>query len=413
MALDLIKSFVETANNRDCDFPLNNLPFGVCYEKGKQKCFSATAIGDQVLNLTYAEELDLIPDLGFKNVLLNAFMSKGPSARKYIREILQELLAENSKKKCEVKSCLLPSNNCYSSKAFEISEYTDFYSCKNHAVNASKIIRGENAELSKNWYNIPVAYNGRASSVLISGTDIKRPTGQIFDQKNGIVKFEPTRKLDFELEFGTVIGSTLPVGETLDFEEAENLIFGYVLLNDWSARDMQAWEYQPLGPFLSKSFGTTISPWIITPEALEPFKTKTPEREFQLQPHFEDGKAFVFDVNLKVMLIEDAGSKTNLVETNAKELYYSPVQQVIHHASAGCGISTGDLMGSGTISGTEEGSFGCMLELSWGGKQKIVLSSGKKRDFLEDNDTIVFKGTANESEFTIGFGSCSGRIVKK
>ena len=401
MAFDLIKSFVDTANNRDCDFPLNNLPFGVCTEKKKHKCFSATAIGDQVFNLTYAEEIGLIPNFGFKKVLLNSFMSKGSGARKEIRKVLQGLLSDNSKKKGEVERCLSPLKNCCNTKAFKVSEYTDFYSCKNHALNASKIIRGEKAGLSNNWYNLPVAYNGRSSSVLITDCDIKRPTGQIFDQDKGSIKFEPTRKLDFELEIGTVIGSNLSVGETLDFEEAENLIFGYVLLNDWSARDMQAWEYQPLGPFLSKSFGTSISPWIITPEALEPFKRKTPEREFQLLPHFEDDKAFVFDINLIVTLIEETGFQTDILETNAKELYYSSVQQVIHHASAGCGISTGDLMGSGTISGTEEGSFGCMLELTWGGKKKIVLSSGQKRDFLEDNDTIVFKGTAREKEFTI------------
>ncbi len=412
MSLDLIKSFVDAANNIRSDFPLNNLPFGVCYETERQKCFSATVIGDQVLNLTYAEELGLIPSFGFKDVLLNSFMSKGQNARKEIRKVLQDLLSDNSKKRSQVDRCLSPLNQCYNTKAFEISEYTDFYSCKNHALNASKIIRGENAELSKNWYNLPVAYNGRASSVLITGSDIKRPTGQIFDPDNGVIKFELTRKLDFELEIGTVIGGNLSVGETLGFEEAENLIFGYVLLNDWSARDMQAWEYQPLGPFLSKSFGTSISPWIITPEALEPFKRKTPEREFQLLPHFEDDKAFVFDIDLKVTLIEHSGAETDILKTNSKELYYSPVQQVIHHASAGCGISTGDLMGSGTISGTEEGSFGCMLELSWGGRKKIVLSSGKKRDFLEDNDTIVFKGMAREREFTVGFGSCSGRIVK-
>ena len=411
MSLDLIKSFVETANNRDCDFPLNNLPFGVCFEKSEKKCFSATAIGDQVLNLTYAEELGLIPDLGFKHVLLNCFMSKGSCSRKEIRKFLQELLAENSKKRSEVKKCLVPLNNCYNSKAFEISEYTDFYSCKNHALNASKIIRGETAELSKNWYTLPVAYNGRASSVVISDSDIRRPTGQIYEQANGIVKFEPTKKLDFELEMGTVIGGSLPIGETLDFEGAENLIFGYVLLNDWSARDIQAWEYQPLGPFLSKSFGTSISPWIVSPEALEPFKTTPPERDFQLLPHFEDDKAFVFDIDLTVTLIEDGGMETDIVETNAKELYYSPVQQIIHHASAGCGISTGDLMGSGTISGIEKGSFGCMLELSWGGKEKIALSSGEKRDFLQDNDTVVLNGTASAEKFKIGFSSCSGRII--
>jgi fumarylacetoacetase len=411
VSLDLIKSFVETANNRDCDFPLNNLPFGVCFEKSEKKCFSATAIGDQVLNLTYAEELGLIPDLGFKHVLLNCFMSKGSCSRKEIRKFLQELLAENSKKRSEVKKCLVPLNNCYNSKAFEISEYTDFYSCKNHALNASKIIRGENAELSKNWYTLPVAYNGRASSVVISDSDIRRPTGQIYEQANGIVKFEPTKKLDFELEMGTVIGGSLPIGKKLDFEGAENLIFGYVLLNDWSARDIQAWEYQPLGPFLSKSFGTSISPWIVSPEALEPFKTTPPERDFQLLPHFEDDKAFVFDIDLKVTLIEDGGTETDIVETNAKELYYSPVQQLIHHASAGCGISTGDLMGSGTISGIEKGSFGCMLELSWGGREKIALSSGEKRDFLQDNDTVVLNGTASAEKFKIGFSSCSGRII--
>ena len=411
MPPELIKSFVDAANNTRADFPLNNLPFGVCYETEKQKCFSATVIGDQVFNLTYAEELGLIPSFGFRDVLLNSFMSKGPSARKEIRKVLQDLLSDNSKKRSEVDRCLSPLHNCYNTKAFEISEYTDFYSCKNHALNASKIIRGENAELSTNWYNLPVAYNGRASSIVISDSDIRRPTGQIYDQDNGIVKFEQTKKLDFELEMGTVIGGSLPIGETLDFEGAENLIFGYVLLNDWSARDMQAWEYQPLGPFLSKSFGTSISPWIVTPEALEPFKTTPPKRDFQLLPHFEDDKAFVFDIDLKATLIEHGGMETKIVETNAKELYYSPVQQLIHHASAGCGISTGDLMGSGTISGTKKGSFGCMLELSWGGKEKIALSSGKKRDFLHDNDTVVLNGSASEEKFKIGFSTCSGRII--
>ena len=411
MSLDLIRSFIDAANNIRSDFPLNNLPFGVCYETEKQKCFSATVIGDQVFNLTYAEELNLIPSFGFRDVLLNSFMSKGPSARKEIRKVLQDLLSDNSKKRSEANRCLLPLHRCYNTKAFEISEYTDFYSCKNHALNASKIIRGETAELSKNWYTLPVAYNGRASSVVISDSDIRRPTGQIYEQANGIVKFEPTKKLDFELEMGTVIGGSLPIGETLDFEEAENLIFGYVLLNDWSARDIQAWEYQPLGPFLSKSFGTSISPWIVTPEALEPFKTTPPERDFQLLPHFEDDKAFVFDIDLIVTLIEDGGTETDIVETNAKELYYSPVQQLIHHASAGCGISTGDLMGSGTISGIEQGSFGCMLELSWGGREKIALSSGEKRDFLQANDTVVLNGAASAEKFKIGFSSCSGRII--
>ena len=249
MSFELIRSFVATANTHECDFPLNNLPFGVCFEKDKQKCFSATAIGDQVLNLTIAEEIDLIPRVGFKNVLLNSFMSKGRGVRKEIRKVLQDLLSENSKERSEVERCLIPLSQCNNSKAFNVSEYTDFYSCKNHALNASKIIRGENAELSDNWYNLPVAYNGRASSVQITGRDIRRPTGQIFDQDNGTVSFQPTSKLDFELEIGTVIGGNLPIGETLDFEEAEDLIFGYVLLNDWSARDMQAWEYQPLGPF--------------------------------------------------------------------------------------------------------------------------------------------------------------------
>ncbi len=411
MSLDLIRSFIDAANNIRSDFPLNNLPFGVCYETEKQKCFSATVIGDQVFNLTYAEELDLIPSFGFRDVLLNSFMSKGPNARKEIRKVLQDLLSDNSKKRSEVETCLIPLENCYNAKAFNVSEYTDFYSCKNHALNASKIIRGENAELSKNWYTLPVAYNGRASSIVISDSDIRRPIGQIYEQANGIVKFEATKKLDFELEMGTVIGGSLPIGETLDFEGAENLIFGYVLLNDWSARDIQAWEYQPLGPFLSKSFGTSISPWIVSPEALEPFKTTPPERDFELLPHFEDDKAFVFDIDLKVTLIEHGGMKTDIVETNAKELYYSPVQQLIHHASAGCGISTGDLMGSGTISGIEKGSFGSMLELSWGGREKIALSSGEKRDFLEDDDTVVLNGTASAEKFKIGFSSCSGRII--
>ena len=218
-----------------------------------------------------------------------------------------------------------------------------------------------------------------------------------------------TQELDFELEFAIIIANG---GSNINHKDADNYIAGYTICNDWSARDIQAWEYQPLGPFLSKSFGTSISPWIVSPEALEPFKTTPPERDFQLLPHFEDDKAFVFDIDLTVTLIEDGGMETDIVETNAKELYYSPVQQIIHHASAGCGISTGDLMGSGTISGIEKGSFGCMLELSWGGREKIALSSGENRDFLLDNDTVVLNGTASAKKFKIGFSSCSGRIIK-
>jgi fumarylacetoacetase len=294
---------------------------------------------------------------------------------------------------------------------FNISEYTDFYSCSNHALNASKIIRGEDASLSQNWYNLPVAYNGRKSSVCISETNIPRPKGQIVNKDTGILKFESTKKLDFELELGTVLGTNLEFGKTSNFRESEDLIFGFVLLNDWSARDIQSWEYQPLGPFLSKSFGTTISPWIVTPEALKDFIVPPPKRKIPLLSHFEDEHAYVYDIDLMANLIEQDGIDTVITKTNARELYYSPVQQILHHASSGSGMSAGDLLGSGTISGIDKDSRGCLLELTWGGTDPITLKSGKKRSFLKDNDTIVLKGVSVSENYSIGFGQCIGKII--
>ena len=412
MSSSLIHSFIEEANSRSADFPLNNLPFGVFSEKSRPlKKFSCTAIGDKVFNLSLAEELGLISDLGFSKVLLNSFMEKGKKVRQSLRHQIQEILSENSSKKDKALSCIIPMEDCTHSMPFELGEYTDFYSCKNHALNASKIIRGEDAGLSPNWYSLPVAYNGRKSSVIISGSDITRPRGQIANKETGLVEYKKTEKLDFELELGTVIGKPLEYGRTSDYKESEDLIFGFVLLNDWSARDIQSWEYQPLGPFLSKAFGTTISPWVITPEALEDFKLRPPDREVPLLPHFEDEKSYVFDINLSAKLIEDDGTETSLARTNAKELYYSPVQQVLHHSSSGSGMAVGDLLGSGTISGIEKRSRGCFLELTWGGTEPVELSSGKKRSFIQDNDTVILSGVSESEHYSIGFGDCVGKII--
>jgi len=304
---------------------------------------------------------------------------------------------------------LVPRTAATMQMPFAVSEYTDFYASKHHAHNVGSMFRGAENALPPNWLHIPIGYNGRASSVVVSGTEITRPWGQLKGPEDAMPCFAPSKRFDIELELGAIVGtaSSGPIG----VDQADSHIFGYVLLNDWSARDIQAWEYQPLGPFQSKATATTISPWIVTKAALEPFRCPTPEREVELLPYLEDTSPMLYDIDLSVSLTPAGGDEEIITRANYNAMYYSAAQQLAHHTSSGCPMRVGDLLGSGTISGPTRESRGSLLEQSWGGKEPVVLSNGQSRSFLEDGDQVTIYGRARGDGFTVGFGECSGTLL--
>ena len=292
---------------------------------------------------------------------------------------------------------------------FQVTEYTDFYAGRHHATNVGTMFRGAENALPPNWLHIPIGYNGRASSVVVSGTDVRRPWGQLKGPDFDAPIFAPSRRFDIELEMGAVVGQSSDGPVSVD--RADEMIFGYVLLNDWSARDIQAWEYQPLGPFQAKATATSISPWVVTKTALESFRVPTPEREVPLLPHLQDTGPMLYDIDLEVTLQSDGGSEETISRTNYREMYYSAAQQLAHHSTSGCPMRVGDLLGSGTISGPKRENRGSLLELSWGGKEPLDLKQGGSRNFIEDKDRLTLKGTARGDGFNIGFGDCTGQVL--
>jgi fumarylacetoacetase len=295
---------------------------------------------------------------------------------------------------------------------FKVAGYTDFYSGEHHASNVGIMFRGAENALPPNWLSIPIAYNGRASTVVVSGTEIRRPLGQIKPSGQDLPVFSPSRRLDIELEMGAVVGLPTAMGAPITVAEAEEKIFGYVLLNDWSARDIQAWEYQPLGPFQAKVFGTSISPWVVTKAALAPFRVAAQARERPLLTYLAEPGPMLFDIQLEISMQPEAAARPSVISrTNARELYFSAPQQLAHHAIGGCKMETGDLLGSGTISGPTKDSRGSLLELSWGGKEPLTLETGETRTFIEDGDTMTLTGWAQGPDYRIGFGECTGKIL--
>ena len=410
----LSRSWVPGANDPEGDFPLNNLPCGVfspIEHPNDPRC--GVAIGEHILDLRRLEadtRLSLGPAHLFQAPRWNGLMTAGPDVWRSLREKLTGLLSENSGHEERLTSYLTPIANCALHLPFEVTEYTDFYASKHHASNVGTMFRGPDNALPPNWLHMPIGYNGRASSVVVSGTEVQRPWGQLKGPDDPAPRFAPSERFDIELELGAVVGT--PSEGPLTVAEAERSIFGYVLLNDWSARDIQAWEYQPLGPFQGKATATTISPWIVTAEALRPFRVTLPEREKPLLAHLDDPDTKGLDIELLVELQPStAAQATTIARTNARELYYSAAQQLAHHASSGCPMRTGDLLGSGTISGAEPGSRGSLLELSWGGRDPFTLITGERRNFLEDGDKVALRGHAAGEGFRIGFGSCEGTIV--
>jgi fumarylacetoacetase len=337
-------------------------------------------------------------------------MDLGPPVWKALRARLMELLTEGSAEQTAVRPHLVPMADAVLHMPFLVAEFTDFYAGRHHATNVGTMFRGAENALPPNWLHMPVGYNGRASTVVVSGTEIIRPNGQTKAADAEMPSFGPSGRLDFELEIGAVVGSASRIGQPVTVAEADAMIFGYVLLNDWSARDMQAWEYQPLGPFQAKAFATTISPWIVTKAALEPFRTSTPKREKPLLPYLNEPGPMLYDIELTVTMAPRGKPPTAIARTNYNQMYYSAAQQLAHHASSGCAMNVGDLLGSGTISGPEKSQRGSLLELTWGGKEPITLDSGEQRTFIEDGDTLTLQGAAKGDGYQIGFGTCTGTV---
>ncbi len=412
--MGLRRSWLESANAPECDFPLNNLPYGV-FSVGDSDLRCGVAIGDRIVDATGLEAAGILradPDAEVLDApYWNDFMELGREAWSQYRTSLTAMLVDGADEAVQdqIITHSVPMKDATLHMPFRVSEFTDFYSSRHHATNVGTMFRGAENALPPNWLHIPIGYNGRASSVVVSGTPVTRPHGQIKGPDDDAPRFAPSTRFDIELEIGAIVGQASD--EPISVAEAFDNIFGYVILNDWSARDIQAWEYQPLGPFQSKATATTISPWIVTAAALEPFRTGTPEREKPLLDYLSEPEPMLYDIELAVGLSPEGGAETVIAETNYREMYYSAAQQLAHHTSSGCPMRVGDLLGSGTISGPERHNRGALLELSWGGKEPITLDTGESRTFVEDGDTLSLRGHAQGDGYRIGFGSCVGTVL--
>jgi len=411
-----LKSWVEVPKNSD--FPIQNLPFGVAGKPG-EKPWIAVRIGDHVLNLQATAKHGLLNDLGigqevFDAQRLNPLLALGKKASRQLRNRISELLREEntSLKDHEKRSeMLLPVGELEMHMPVDVGDYTDFYSSEQHATNVGTMFRDPNNALLPNWKHIPVGYHGRSSSIILSGEPIVRPKGQTKADDADAPTFGPTRLLDFELEMAFVTYSGKPLGDSISTSEADDYIFGMVLFNDWSARDIQKWEYVPLGPFLAKNFASSISPWIVTLDALEPFRVPGPVQNPRVLPYLEYQGDKHIDINLEVGIVPENGDENVVGRTNYKHMYWNMNQQLAHHTVNGCNVRAGDMMASGTISGNSPESYGSMLEISWRGTKPVKLSDGSERKFIMDHDTVVMKGHAEKNGIRIGFGEVRTKVL--
>ena len=401
------------------DFPIQNLPYGVFSTGDGLSRRVGVAIGDYVLDLWELEQdgrLD-VGDLGvFAEASLNRFMSLGPKIWSKTRARISELLRHDYPELRDNEElrrlALVPMEKVKLHLPITVAGYTDFYSSKEHATNVGVMFRGKDNALQPNWLHMPIGYNGRASTVVVSGTPVRRPRGQLKPPGAEAPSFAACKRLDFELEMGVVVGQPSAMGEMLTEAQAEAMIFGFTLLNDWSARDIQQWEYVPLGPFQAKAFATSISPWIVTREALEPFRVHGPVQEPTPLPYLRQAQANNYDLHLDVaMRTAGTNAPTSICSTNFKYMYWSSVHQLVHHASSGCAMNIGDLLGSGTISGPEKHQRGSLLEISWNGTEPLELPGGIKRTFLEDGDSLSFHGWCQGDGYRVGFGEVEGTIL--
>ncbi len=412
-----LKSWIEVKTGSD--FPIQNLPFGV-FKTDDRSARAGVAIGDYILDLSALAKAGLLDSINFdKKVLwqktLNDFIALGKPITNAVRERLSDLLnIDNAEMKNNTelqKTVLVKQSDAQMLLPVHVPNYTDFYSSREHATNVGTMFRDPKNALLPNWLHLPVGYHGRASSIVVSGTPIHRPKGQTKADDAENPSFGPSKLLDFELEVAFIVSKETELGSSVSTQQAEDHIFGLVLFNDWSARDLQKWEYVPLGPFLAKNFGSIASPWIVTLEALEPFKIESPEQEPAVLPYLQFDGQKNYDLHLQVDIVTGNGVSKTVSNSNFKYMYWNMCQQLAHHTVNGCNIQVGDLYASGTISGPTPDSYGSMLEISWQGKNPVAMPDGTERRFILDNDTVVIKGYCEKDGVRIGFGECSGKIL--
>lgn len=413
-----LRSWVEV--HEESDFPIQNIPFGV-FSTGKRGPAPATRIGDHVLDLSVLADFGFFDDLGiddlgvFHSTILNPFIGMGKPFTNAVRERLSELLRSDNPVLRDNREVLLlaliPVGKVQMHMPVQVPDYTDFYSSEQHAFNVGAMFRDPENALLPNWKHIPVGYHGRASSIVVSGTDIRRPLGQTLPGDSKAPVFGPSKLMDFELEMAFITGRSTKLGESVPVDEAEEYMFGMVIFNDLSARDIQKWEYVPLGPFLAKNFGSVISPWIVTMEALEPFRTAGPKQDPEVLPYLRYKKNGHYDIDLEVFLRPEDGEDNLLCRSNLKYLYWNMKQQLAHQTVNGCNVSVGDMYASGTISGPDRSAYGSMLELSWKGTKPLQLADGSERKFILDNDTIIMRGYGKKNGVRIGFGESVTKIL--
>lgn len=409
-----MNTWIEVPNNTD--FSIYNLPFGIFSKKGVSKRVGV-AIGNKVIDLLACNKLNIFTDLDidnsvFENRFLNDFINLGKHKTNKVREILQKQLTDETSKLKVHNDLIFSMFEVEMHMPVNVGDYTDFYSSMEHASNIGSMFRDPDNPLLPNWRHLPVGYHGRASSIIVSGVDINRPKGQIkpVDSENPI--FSSSKRIDFELEMGYIIGKNSKLGSSISTKDAEDYIFGKVLFNDWSARDIQKWEYVPLGPFLGKSFASSISPWVVTIEALKPFKVQGPVQYPEVLDYLKFDGLKNYDINLSVSILPgDSEIETVICKSNFKYMYWNMSQQIAHHTVNGCNLNTGDMMASGTISGKSKDSYGSMLELSWGGKKDILLDGGYSRTFVEDFDTIFMRGYCLKNDIRVGFGEVKTKLL--
>ena len=409
-----LESFIKV--DPENHFPIQNLPYGVFRPPHDPAPRIGVAIGDYILDLAELERRGLLTDFGaeqkvFDREQLNAFLQLSRPAWTQVRSRLTDLLRADSRELRDNEplrqQVLLPMDQCEMLLPIAVPDYTDFYSSRDHATNVGTMLRGADNALQENWLHLPVAYHGRASSLVVSGTDIQRPTGQL-----GAGQFGPSRAIDFELEMGFFVGTESILGQPIPIDRAADHIFGMVLVNDWSARDIQKWEYVPLGPFLAKSFATSISPWVVTTDALKEFRRPLPAQDPEVLPYLRWDADHSYDIELGVYLTpESTNTAVEITRSNFQHLYWSIHQQLAHHTVAGCNVRPGDLLASGTISGPEKGSRGSMLELSWRGAEPLELPGGEQRIFLSDGDRVTMTAWCEGNGYRVGFGDVTGKLL--
>jgi fumarylacetoacetase len=394
------------------DFSIHNLPFGIFSTAGTQPRVGV-ALGNHILDLKALSQyhnFDLDSSV-LSQEFLNDFIALGKEKTSQLRRDIQQWIATENSILLGKDDLFVPQSHATMHLPIRVGDYTDFYSSIEHATNVGKMFRDPNNALLPNWKHIPVGYHGRASSIIPSGQPVVRPKGQILPKDQSLPVFKATERLDFELEMAFVVGKENPLGQAISTEKAEEYIFGMVVFNDWSARDIQKWEYVPLGPFLGKNFASSISPWVVPLEALEPFRVPGPKQEPEVLPYLQYEGIKNYDLHLEVGISPENGEETLVSQSNFKYMYWNMAQQLSHHTINGCNVRVGDLLASGTISGPEKSSYGSMLELSWAGTKPVTLKDGSTRKFILDGDTVTMRAYGEKETVRIGFGEVSTKIL--